>query len=224
MSEIDPEICRMTTLDVHAEVGQPFEATATFQGQGVALFAEHMLEWFREQRGENFVTLDLIDKKDGQRYQITMQRLGGKSPAEELSELRRQIEEMRGVYEQPIDDLVTRLPNVRPEMRREVMTLSMAALHRRILIQADWLGSYARAIEGNLARIPGSGVEGSRDPRNIRAIVDTMRKLLGDIYEADRVATEELAAMGLPVDSRFAHRIEDAIDLPSTRKRRGEKK
>jgi hypothetical protein len=222
MSDIDPEICRMTKLDVRAEVGQPFEASATFQGEGVKMFAAHMAEWFRENRGDNFVTIDMSDPTSGERFELTMRRANGKTPAQSLADLRREIEDLRGVYEQPLDELSTRLPNVRPDFIVEVQTLSNAALQRRVLIQADWLGSYSRCLDDQdiSMRIPGSGVQAARDPRNIRAIVAHMSKLLREIYDADLAAADELKKIGLPVELRFAHKIEDAIGLPSTRPRK----
>lgn len=47
-----------------------------------------------------------------------------------------------------------------------------------------------------------------------------MRKLLREIYDADLAAADELKKIGLPVELRFAHKIEDAIGLPSTRPRK----
>lgn len=216
-------ICRMAKVDISAEIGKPWSANATFQGEGVKMFAAQVVEWFREQGGDNFVTVELSDPKNGQRFSLTVQREGGKTPAVALGELRRQLEELRGTHEQPIEDLCARLPNLRPELRAEIMAESLAQLQRRVLIQADWLGSYSRSFDSLdiSPRIPGSGVQGARDPRNMRAIVEYMQQLLLDIYNTDMAAESELQTMGFgDVRSKFKHRIEDALGLPSTREKK----
>jgi len=60
---------------------------AAFDGAAVKLFAAAAAHWFKETGGENFVTLDMSDPKSGDHYQLTMQKAGGKTPAQKIMEL-----------------------------------------------------------------------------------------------------------------------------------------
>lgn len=215
-------IVRLKSLNVDAEIGKPYSVSATFDGEGVKAFAAHLVEWFRAQKGDNFVTIDMTDPVTKEKFELTMQRVGGKSPAQVLGELRRELEELRGTPMEPIDELMKKLPHVRSDMPAELAKESHAQLVRRVLIQNDWLQSHAKVLDELPMRIGGSGVDSCRMPREIRLIVETLRGLLKDIYDADRGAIEEMKAAGVVVDDlidpKFQHRIEDALGLPSTRK------
>src|SRR5690606_40479930 len=64
------------------------------------------------------------------------------------------------------------LPNVHPDLVAELEKLSKWALVRRVLIQADWLGSYSKCLDGLDLRV---GVDGCWNPRDIRAAVEKLR-------------------------------------------------
>lgn len=78
-----------------------------------------------------------------------------------------------------IDALVTRLPRVRPSFVEEVKAMSREELQRRVLIGADWQGTFACSLDGipEISCIPGGGIDGCRTHREIRAIVT---KLVGE--------------------------------------------
>lgn len=72
-----------------------------------------------------------------------------------------------------IDQLVTKLPHVRPAFVEEVRAMSREELQRRVLIGSDWQGAHACALDGipEISCMPGSGIDGCRLPNNVRAIV-----------------------------------------------------
>lgn len=82
---------RITEMNIKAKAGEPMEATACFEGGPVKAFAASMVNWFRETGGKNYVTCDLRDPETGESYQITMQKAGGRTPAQDLVELRAQV-------------------------------------------------------------------------------------------------------------------------------------
>lgn len=69
-------------------------------------------------------------------------------------------------------ELLKKLPNVHPDLVAELEKLSKWALVRRVLIQADWLGSYSKCLDGLDLRV---GVDGCWNPRDIRAAVEKLR-------------------------------------------------
>lgn len=79
---------RITELSLHAREGEPFTAEAILQGEPIKRFAASALGWFRAMGGESFVTTELTDAETRERYAITMQRAGGKTPAQALAEAR----------------------------------------------------------------------------------------------------------------------------------------
>lgn len=88
---------------------------------------------------------------------------------ENLSEALEELKERRD--EPALDDhseLMKKLPNVRPELLAEIRKQSKWALERRVLIQADWLGSYSKCLDGFGLRY---GVDGCWNPRDIREAV-----------------------------------------------------
>jgi hypothetical protein len=80
-------IARLTRLDFKAEVDHPMVVDAAFDGAAVKLFAASAVHWFKETGGQNFVTLDMSDPRTGEHYQVTMQKAGGKTPAQRIAEL-----------------------------------------------------------------------------------------------------------------------------------------
>lgn len=64
---------------------------ATFSGSAVKAWAFLAVDWFKETGGKNYVTMDMVDTRDGSRYTLTMQKAGGRTPAQELAELRAKI-------------------------------------------------------------------------------------------------------------------------------------
>jgi hypothetical protein len=90
---------------------------------------------------------------------------------ENKEELNEQLEEIAN--EKRIDDLVKRLPHVRPGFVEEVKMMSREELQRRLLIGSDWIGSFSHSLDGipRIAHLPGGGIDGCRLPRNIRDIV-----------------------------------------------------
>lgn len=99
--------------------------------------------------------------------------------------------------EEALDDhseLLKKLPNVRGDLLEELKPLSTWALIRRVLIQADWLGSYSRCIDGFEFRgIPGSGIDSARNPRDIRRIVEHLRASKPPELERYRRALQHIA-------------------------------
>lgn len=85
--DAEPDV-QMTDLSIEVHEGGPFHGEARFKGEAVKAFAASAVEWFRECKGDNFVTVDLVDPSTHECYSITMQRAGGKTPAQIIAELR----------------------------------------------------------------------------------------------------------------------------------------
>lgn len=77
-----------------------------------------------------------------------------------------------------IDRLVQRLPHVRPDFVKEVKTMSREELQRRVLIGSDWQGAFACSLDGipEISCMPGSGIDGCRSHKEVRAIVNQLVK------------------------------------------------
>lgn len=75
-----------------------------------------------------------------------------------------------------INKLATQLTHVRQDFVAEVKDMSREELQRRGLIQSDYVGLFASSLDGipEIQCIPGDGVDGCRDHRNIRAVVETL--------------------------------------------------
>lgn len=86
----EPEV-RLTEMSLKAREGEPFEATGQFQGDAIKEWAVAMVQSFREKGGINYIACDLSDPTTGERYEITMQKAGGRTPAQDLAELRSQL-------------------------------------------------------------------------------------------------------------------------------------
>lgn len=91
---IDTDDVRMIDLNVKARAGEPLMIEAAFQGEPVKIFAMSFVEWFRREKGDNFVTLSMIAPDTGEQFEITMQRCGGKSTAQTLSEMRQLLKDI----------------------------------------------------------------------------------------------------------------------------------
>lgn len=74
-------------LEMSADQGK-YSAYAKFGGGAVKIFAASMVQWFKQTGGKNFVTVEMFDPDTHERYELTMQKAGGKTPAQELAELR----------------------------------------------------------------------------------------------------------------------------------------
>lgn len=77
-----------------------------------------------------------------------------------------------------IDELVEMLPHVRPAFVKQVKEMSREELQRGVLIGSDWQGSFACALDGipEISCMPGSGIDGCRSHKEIRAIVTQLVK------------------------------------------------
>lgn len=58
--------------------------TTTWHGDGIRMFAEWAIEWFKQEGGINYVTLD-VHRVDKGWYTLTMQKKGGVSPGDDLA-------------------------------------------------------------------------------------------------------------------------------------------
>jgi hypothetical protein len=68
------------------------------------------------------------------------------------------------------------LPHVRHEFVVEVASMSREDLQRRVLCGSDWIGHFHKCLDGikEIRCIGGAAIDGCRDPRAIRAIVDRL--------------------------------------------------
>jgi hypothetical protein len=75
-----------------------------------------------------------------------------------------------------IDELVTRLPRVRPSFVEDVRAMSREELQRRVLIGSDWMGAFNCSLDGipEISCMPGGGIDGCRTHREVRTIVDQL--------------------------------------------------
>lgn len=60
------------------------EASAEFRGVAIKAWVSLAVDWFREIGGKSYVTMDMTDARDGERYNFTVQRCGGESPASRI--------------------------------------------------------------------------------------------------------------------------------------------
>lgn len=75
------------------DAAKGLEASATFRGDAVKEWCVIAVDWFREVGGKSFVSMDMTDPRDGEHYTMTVQRAGGKTPAQEIAELKAQLHE-----------------------------------------------------------------------------------------------------------------------------------
>ncbi len=73
-------------------------------------------------------------------------------------------------------EVTKKLPHVREEFMLDVASMSREELQKRCLIGSDWIGSFHACLDGipEIRCCPGAGIEGCRDPRTIRAIVEKL--------------------------------------------------
>lgn len=87
--------CKLTELHMTEREG----IQAQFEGAAVKAFSTACVDWFRESGGSNYVTCSLRDPKSGEEYVLTMQKAIGKTPAQELNELRMKLLRARSAME-----------------------------------------------------------------------------------------------------------------------------
>jgi hypothetical protein len=90
--ETNPEPT-VESFDMRAsyDAAKGLEASATFKGDAVKAWCVIAVDWFREVGGKSFVSMDMTDPRDGEHYTMTIQRAGGKTPAQEIAELKEQL-------------------------------------------------------------------------------------------------------------------------------------
>lgn len=86
---------KLTSLNFSAREGQPIEINAQFAGESMRIFAAHLGEWFRMNGGQNFFAMELTDPVTKDHFTLTMQRCGGKTPAQRLRELEDALTKIR---------------------------------------------------------------------------------------------------------------------------------
>jgi hypothetical protein len=74
-------------------IDDKLDAEVVFGGPAAKVFAAFAIQWFKKTGGNNYVTCDITDSSDGTAYTLTMQRCWGKSPAQEIGELRAKLAE-----------------------------------------------------------------------------------------------------------------------------------
>lgn len=89
--QYEAQLVAVRKMNMHYVEGEPFHAEATFEGGAVKLWAASMVEWFRESGGKNYIVVDMSDPRTGERYSITMQRAGARTPTQDLTELRSRL-------------------------------------------------------------------------------------------------------------------------------------
>lgn len=87
---------RLTSLEVKAREGEPMEINAEFAGELMKRWAAGMAEWFRKEGGRNFITVEMLDPTSGERFEITMRKAHGTTPAQRLRELEAEIARLKG--------------------------------------------------------------------------------------------------------------------------------
>ena len=84
-------LVRLKRLDFKAEVDHPMVIDAAFDGAAVKLWAAAAVHWFKDTGGKNYVTMEMTDPRTGEKYELTMQKIGGKTPAEKIGELQNKL-------------------------------------------------------------------------------------------------------------------------------------
>lgn len=67
------------------------EASAEFRGVAIKAWVSLAVDWFREIGGKSYVTMDMTDVRDGEQYNLTVQRHGGESPASRIHHLEAEL-------------------------------------------------------------------------------------------------------------------------------------
>lgn len=92
----EADILKIKEMNTSLDNGT-FKANVAFTGDIVRIFAASFIDWFEDTGGENFVTLDLNDPRDGINYTITMQKKFGSSPADKIAALEEKIRQLVNV-------------------------------------------------------------------------------------------------------------------------------
>jgi hypothetical protein len=99
-SEFDKAfVPKLTSLDFNIREGQPIEINAQFAGESMRVLAAHLGEWFRRNNGQNFFAMEVTDPVTKDVFDLTMQRMGGKTPAVRLRELEAALRKIRDTCE-----------------------------------------------------------------------------------------------------------------------------
>lgn len=77
------------------------------------------------------------------------------------------------------------LPRVREEFLLDVASMSREELQKRVLIGSDWIGHFQSSLDGipEIRCIGGGGIDGCRDHRCVRAIVEKLVAVSGVSFE-----------------------------------------
>lgn len=69
--------------------------------------------------------------------------------------------------------LAQRAPHVTQEFLLQVASMEPDEMRRRIVTQADWIGHYSHALDGieQIRGMQGSGIDGCRMPKELKAVV-----------------------------------------------------
>jgi hypothetical protein len=82
---------------VHQEiVDGKLDAEVVFGGPAAKVFAAFAIDWFKRTGGKNFIVCEVTDSETGEPYELTMRKRWGKSPAQEIGELRAEISKLKG--------------------------------------------------------------------------------------------------------------------------------
>jgi hypothetical protein len=101
--ELEAQLAGLVEFNVSARRGEPWQANAQFKGEAIKAWAIGMVDCFTGEGATNYLTCELIDPRTSQRYEITMQKCGGKTPAQALSEAAATIAALRSGAAQASD-------------------------------------------------------------------------------------------------------------------------
>lgn len=82
---------KKSDLRIHEMQMKNGEIDMTIGSDDCTLFIWSIIQIFKQNCGKNFVTTTVeVDDKQGERYALTIQKIGGESPAEHLNRIRRE--------------------------------------------------------------------------------------------------------------------------------------
>lgn len=87
-------VAKVKRATIEIEEGK-LDAEVVFEGPAVRLFAAAAIAWFKKSKGENYVQCIINDASGGEQYTLTMQRSGGSTPGELVTEYRNKLEALR---------------------------------------------------------------------------------------------------------------------------------
>jgi hypothetical protein len=91
LREANESLVRVKEVNIRAAEGEPFHGEALFAGEAVKAWAQSMVEWFRQSNGKNYVTVDLTSPDGMERYEVTMRKSNGETPAQQLVAMRAEL-------------------------------------------------------------------------------------------------------------------------------------